>query len=168
MSQCVLFVQIQGDSRILELAVPENITEGELHKALTDAGVPSIPELFVFIDEAEEHLSRQSDRPLPGIKHGARVHASRCRRIRTKANYLDKVIERDFAPGARVRSVKVWAVHEFHLDHKDAAEHVLQICNSTERPASDTPLHTLVRSDHCTLCFDLVPEKRVEGTHDHR
>src|SRR5260370_32508772 len=129
MSECVLFVQIEGDSRILELAAPGNITEDELHKALTDAGVPSIPELFVFIDEAEEHVRRQGNRPVD-VKHGARVHVSRCRRIQTKVNYLDKTIERDFPPGAPVRRVKPWAVPEFHLDHNDAADHALQICTS--------------------------------------
>jgi hypothetical protein len=49
------------------------------------------------------------------------------------------------------------------LSPKDAAEHVLQLCNSTERPPSDTPLHQLVQGHACELCFDLVPEKRVEG-----
>jgi hypothetical protein len=49
------------------------------------------------------------------------------------------------------------------MDPKDAAEHVLQLCNSTDRPPSDTPLHQLVHGPHCALCFDLVPEKRVEG-----
>jgi hypothetical protein len=61
-----------------------------------------------------------------------------------------------------VRAVKVWSVKQFGLDHKDAAEHVLQRCGSTDRPPSDTPLHTLLEGD-CALCFDLVPEKRVEG-----
>jgi hypothetical protein len=58
--------------------------------------------------------------------------------------------------------VKAWAVREFHLDHKDAAEHVLQLCESAERPSGDTPLHTLLHGG-CALCFNLVPEKRVEG-----
>jgi hypothetical protein len=40
---------------------------------------------------------------------------------------------------------------------------VLQICNSADRPPSDTPLHQLVHGHDCSLCFDLVPEKRVEG-----
>ena len=42
-------------------------------------------------------------------------------------------------------------------------EEVLQICKSTKRPAADTPLHELVERRACSLCFDLVPEKRVEG-----
>ena len=42
-------------------------------------------------------------------------------------------------------------------------EHVLQICNSKERPSSDTPLAALAHGCGCNVCFDLVPEKRVEG-----
>ena len=66
-------------------------------------------------------------------------------------------------PGARVRAVKEWAVRKFKMDPKDAADHVLQVCKSTARPASDTPLHQLLHGHDCALCFDLVPEKRVEG-----
>lgn len=163
MSKSTLFVQVQGDARIIEVVVPENITESELQAALSSAGVPTGPEFFVFIDEAEEQVAGKGDRPVSGVKHGARIHVSRCRRIEATVHFLDKTIRRAFPPGARVRSVKKWAVHEFELDHKDAAEHVLQICNSTERPVSDTPLHALVHGNDCAVCFDLVPEKRVEG-----
>ena len=163
MSQSILFVQIQGDPRIIEVAIADTVTEAELHNALSGAGVLAAPDLFVFVDEAEEHIRREGDRPVSGAKHGARVHVARCRRIKTTVHFLDKTIDREFPPGARVRSVKAWAVREFHLDHKDAAEHVLQICNSNERPASDTPLHALLHGHDCAVCFDFVPEKRVEG-----
>lgn len=163
MPQAILFVQVQGDTRVIEVAVAESVTASELHDALSRAGVPTASELFVFIDEAEEHTPAKGDRPVVGVKHGARVHVARCRRINATVHFLDKTIERAFPPGARVRSVKAWAARELHLDHKDAAEHVLQICNSTERPASDTPLHVLIHGHDCAICFDFVPEKRVEG-----
>ena len=162
MSEFTLFVQVQGEARIVEIPVQENINETELHRVLSSAGVLTAPDLLVFVDEAEEHLRREGHGPVAGVQHGARVHVTRCRQIRTSVHYLDKTIERHFAPGARVRKVKAWAVSEFRLDHKDAAEHVLQVCGSSVRPATDTPLHVLVHGD-CTLCFDLVPEKRVEG-----
>lgn len=163
MPQMVFFVQVQGDPRIIEVAVAENVTEAGLHNALSAGGVPVAPEFFVFIDEAEEHIPCDGDRPVPGANHGTRVHVARCRRIKTTVRFVDKTIERGFPPGARVRSVKKWAAHEFHLDHKDAAEHVLQICNSTKQPTSDSPLHALTHDHACAVCFDLVPEKRVEG-----
>ena len=162
MSESILFVQIQGDARVVEVSVPDNVTELNLHRRLTEAGILVTPDLFVFVDEAEEHLHRETDRAVAGVRHGTRVHVSRCRKVHVSIHYLDKTLERDFAPGARVRSVKAWAVREFHLDHKDAAEHVLQVCGSADRPPSDTPLHVLLRNG-CALCFDLVPEKRVEG-----
>jgi hypothetical protein len=163
MPQSTIFVQLQGDARVIELAVAEGVTESELHKALSKAGVLIDPELFVFIDEAEEPVSREGNRPTPSVVHGARIHISRCRRIKATVHFLEKTIEGEFPPGTRVRKIKQWATHEFRLDHKDAAEHVLQICSSTKRPASDTPLHTLVEGNECAICFDLVPEKRVEG-----
>ena len=162
MPKSTLFIQVQGDARIIEVPVTENVTEAELHKALSNAGIPAAPELFVFIDEAEEPIGREGNHPVSGIKHGARVHVARCRRIKTTVNFVERTVEREFSPGTRVRRVKAWAVDEFKLNHKDGAEHVLQICNSTERPASDTPLHALVHGQDCTVCFDLVPEKRVE------
>jgi hypothetical protein len=163
MSQAILFVQVQGDSRVIELAVQEDLTESALHVALTGAGVPVSPGLFIFIDELDEPISHECQHPAMGVKHGGRVHVCHCRRIKTTVRFLDQTIERAFPPGARVRSVKKWAAQEFKVDHNDAAEHVLQICNSKDRPTTDTPLHALAQGHGCAVCFDFVPEKRVEG-----
>jgi len=163
MSNLTIFVQVHGCPGILEAALAETTTITELHEALRACGVQVDAETFVFIDEADDHIHGQPHERVHGLKHGARVHVGRCRRIKTTVHFLEKTAEREFAPGARVRAVKAWAAHTFKMDPKDAAEHVLQLCNSTERPASDTPLHQLVHGHPCVLCFDLVPEKRVEG-----
>jgi hypothetical protein len=148
---------------VLEAELSEAATLGELHDALAAAGIQIDKEALIFLDEGADHLHGHRHEPVPGLKHGCRVHVSRCHRIKTTIHFLDKTAEHEFPPGARVRTVKEWAVREFKMNPKDAAEHVLQICNSTERPASDTPLHQLVHGHACALCFDLVPETRVEG-----
>ena len=163
MSTVTIFIQVQGRPGILESEIAEAATHGELQDALAALGIPAGPETFVFIDESEEHQQGERQHPVHGLKHGARIHVCRCRRIKATVHYLEKTAEHEFAPGRRVRAVKDWAVHTFKLNPKDAAEHVLQICNSTKRPPSDTPLHELVEGHGCSLCFDLVPEKRVEG-----
>jgi hypothetical protein len=162
MSKSTIFIQVHGRPGILEAELVA-VTIAELHQAINACGVPIDAETFIFIDEAVDHVHGQPHEPVHGLKHGTRVHVSRCRHIKTTVHFLDKTAEHTFAPGARVRAVKAWAAHTFKMDPKDAAEHVLQLCNSTERPASDTPLHQLVRGHGCELCFDLVPEKRVEG-----
>jgi hypothetical protein len=163
MSKISVFIQAHGRPGILEAELSQTATLGELHDALTALGITIDGETFIFIDDAEEQAQGPRHEPLPGLKHGCRIHVSHCRRIKTTANFLNKTAEREFPPGARVRAVKEWAVHKFEMNSKDAAEHVLQVCNSTERPVSDTPLHQLVHGHGCAVCFDLVPEKRVEG-----
>ena len=169
MSKFIVFIHAHGRPGVLEAELPATATVGELHDALAAAGVELGAETHIFIDEAEGNLAGERHDPVHGLKHGCRVHVCRCRRIATTVHFLEKTAERDFSPGARVRKVKDWAVHHFELNPKDAAEHVLQLCSSAERPPSDTPLHQLVTAqgrNHghtCKLCFDLVPDKRVEG-----
>ena len=163
MSTIALFVQVHGHAGLHELEVAEAATLGELHAALEKLGIKIDAETFVFIDEAEHHESGHDQDRLPHLKNGCRVHVSRCRQIEVTVHYLDKTANHRFAPGMRVRAVKAWTAQHFQVGPKDAAEHVLQICGSTERPSSDTPLHQLVRAHDCALCFDFVPEKRVEG-----
>jgi len=174
MSKIIVFIQVHGQSGVREAELSAASNLGELQDALVAAGVKLDAETFLFLDEGEEHLCGERQHPVHGLKHGCRIHLSRCKRIKTTVQFLEKSAERDFPPGARVRAVKEWAVRKFELSPKDAAEHVLQLCKSTERPPSDTPLLQLVGGhDHhdchehgrhgCKLCFDLVPDKRVEG-----
>lgn len=163
MSKAVVFVQAHGHPGVLEAELAIAATLGELHDVLERLGVKVDAETFIFVDEANEHACGERHEPVHGIKHGTLIHVGRCKRIKTSVNFGARSIEREFAPGTKVRAVKEWAVSELHMAPKDAAEHVLQICNSTERPASNTPLHLLTHGKGCPVCFDLVPEKRVEG-----
>lgn len=157
-----IFIQPHDRSGIIEAALKEAATLGDLHDALAAAGVPIEADTLIFIDEAEQHLHGERHYPVPGIKQGARIHVTRCKRIKAIVHFLDQTEEHEFPPGVRVRTVKAKAVHAFHMTPADAADHVLQLCKSTERPTSDTPLHELAKGG-CGVCFDLVPEKRVEG-----
>ncbi len=163
MSKIVVFIQTHSRPGIFEVELAQAATLSELHDALAASSIAVDAETFIFIDEAEEHAQGQRHEPVRGLKQGCRIHVSRCKRIKATVNFLDKTETHDFPPGARVRAVKEWAVHKFHMAPKDAAEHVLQLCKSTDRPSSDTPLHQLVHDHSCAVCFDLVPEKRVEG-----
>ncbi len=163
MPKLTLFVQEHGQPTIREVLVEETITSRGLYAALITAGLVLTDDALLFLDEADSPLDLKEDEPVGPLHHGHRIHVCRCRHIEVTVNYLEQQAHHPFGPSRRVRAVKAWATKEFGLDHKDAVEHVLQLCNSTERPTSDTPLHTLLQGQECRLCFDLVPEKRVEG-----
>lgn len=158
-----VFIAVQGHDRLVEVDLPDDAAIDIIHSAVTDAGIVLEENLVLFHDE-DEHPVDWKGPKLPGhIKHGAKLHLVRCREVTVTIHYLDQTANHRFAPGARVRRIKAWAVKHFKLAERDAAEHVLQLCNSTERPSTDTPLHKLTKRGHCELCFDLVPDIRVEG-----
>ncbi len=161
MSNVIVFLQQHGSSHAEELEIALSSTLAELIAA---SKIKSLgDDVLIFIDERDEPLGRDVRLEHCGAKHGSRIHASRCRHVDVTVHYQERTETHRFAPGAKVHRVKQWAVHEFKLAETDAIEHVLQICGGTERPAGDTPLHTLLAHGSCALCFDLVPEKRVEG-----
>ena len=163
MSETNLFVQVEGQQEIRELAIPENATIDDLRDAVTASGITIDPEALLFIDEDKEPLTSETTLAGPLLKRGSRLYVTRCTRIKVTAHFADKIADEVFPPGTRVRKVKEWAVHTFKMSPKDAAEHILQLCKSTKCPPSDTPLAQLVDGKNCSVCFDLVPDKRVEG-----
>jgi hypothetical protein len=163
MTKLIVFVQVHGRAGVIEAELSASPTLAELSDALAAAGVGLDADSLIFINEAEDPVTCGRHDPVPGLRHGCRVHVGRCKRVKVTVNYLEKTAGRDFPPGVRIRAVKEWAVHTFALNPKDAAEHVLQLCQSTDRPPSDTPVLGLVGACGCAVCLDLVPDKRVEG-----
>lgn len=121
-------------------------------------------EFHVFSEDAEEPLAL--DQPLPASEHEEplRLHVHRCRSIEVAVTFNGVTKEHRFGPGKTVSSVKKWAaIKAFGMTPADAAEHVLQLVGTTDRPEPDTHIGSLVTRPHCQLLFDLVPLKRVEG-----
>ena len=162
MSKTIIFIQAEGKPGITEAGITIPATVRDLHEVFKMHGI-DFEGFDVFIDEAEAPVPHDAKAMVEGLKHGSRVHLTRCKKIKVTVHYMDRTIKRAFAPGNRVRTVKQWAVREFKFNPTDAGEHVLQLCNSTTQPPTDTALAELVSGHSCDICFDLVPEKRVEG-----
>lgn len=163
MSKQSIFIQVEGKPGVTEAELHPEARLEDLLEVMKGQGIVLADDTFVSLDEAECLEPRERKQPLKDLKPGTRVHISRCRRIKTTVHYLEKTAQHDFPPGTRVRTVKTWAVRESRIEPKDAGEHVLRICDSAIKPATDTPLHELVQKGQCSVCFDLVPDKRVEG-----
>lgn len=121
-------------------------------------------DFHVFAEDGDEPLT--SDDPLPESEGGqpVRLHVHRCRRIEVTVTFNGVSKEHSFGPGKTISAVKRWAaIKAFGMDPGDAAEHVLQLAGTTDLPEPDTHIGTLVSCPDCSLAFDLVPLKRVEG-----
>lgn len=162
-----LFVQGEGISDIALVRVPREGTVQDVVEAAAEHGlrVDGEEELLVIVEDADEALDLDTPLRTLGITHRDRVHVNRCRRVEVTVNYEAEQKTRDFSPSTTMKKVKKWAdgKHGFDLGDVDAAEHLLQICGSNTRPDEDAHIGSLVGAPSCSLCFDLIPKKRIEG-----
>ncbi len=175
-SQVDLFVHQEG-------VPPKHVRAdgGEpLADALRRAGVEVQADLLVFAgqpasgptetgpetDDAEDaHEPVDPAATVAGLVIGrsGHVHCHKCRRVAVTVHYQQHNARRRFSPARTVAAVTAWARHRFHLTDADAENLVLQVCDSDRRPRPDEHLGELVHAPDCRLCFDLVPDHKIEG-----
>lgn len=165
MSKIDILLQGEHLSDIVLVCLPEGATfellldEAAKHRRGCDDG----GHFLIFLEDEDEPLEpRCAVIPHePGRPH--RVHVHRCRTVEVTFAFNGQIKSESFSPARTVGSVKRFAAEKlFGMNPKDAAEHVLQIAGTADRPEPDTHLGALVRG-HCELSFDLVPLSRVEG-----
>jgi hypothetical protein len=172
-----LFVHAQGEKPRVIVAAPGDV----LHDVLVRLEVikPGQNDLLVFVGESEEALHEPleledgKDEHAPvdlaltvevvDLKRHRHVHIHRCRHIAVAVNFGGDTRRRRFSPATTVGVVTQWARRKFRLDPAAAAEYVLQLCNSSDRPRPDKHLGELATAPACSLCFDLVKEVTPQG-----
>lgn len=113
--------------------------------------------LFEELKTLEERPNDETDETPP------RLHMNKCHAVGVAIRFNGRSLDHRFAPGVTIARVHDWAAKAFGLSRRDAAEHVLQLQNSSEQPDSDIHIGTLAAEGTCSIAFDLVPRKRVEG-----
>jgi hypothetical protein len=148
------------DVRALEIENATNVAK--LRDRLMEvipAGIDP-PTVGFYLEDSDDELILEE---LAEIPDGLRVHLHRLRGIDVAVRYAGRQVQRTFRPSATIRRVKHWAVREFKISHSDAAELMLQIAGTDQRPDADTHIGALVIYPQKSLCLDLVPSARVNG-----
>jgi hypothetical protein len=166
-----LFVHIDGEI----IQAPSVPVDGSLGDALRLAGIELTEELVVLAARTEFRSDPEASddddvvvaldvavSELAGITGHAHVVVHCCRRVEVSVRYQSRTIERRFSPARTVGDVRTWALRKLQLHDAASDKLVLEICDSDRRPRPEIRIATLVGTS-CALCFDLVPEKIVEG-----
>jgi hypothetical protein len=98
-----------------------------------------------------------------GIGHAHHIFCHRCRHVKVGINYQHAVAEHPFRPHTRISRVLHWALGHFGLSDADARGLFLRVCDSEvpTRPAQH--LGEFVHSPACKICFDLLPDPKING-----
>lgn len=168
MKHIEIFLQGEGIKEVVLLKVHE---EGFVRDIIEVAEAEGIlvggpkESFFVFSEEHDSELPLDTTFKKVGIHHRSLVHVHRCKSISVFVNFSGNTLEHSFPPATKIKRIHQWATGDqgFNMTRLDASEHALQISGTFIRPDEDIQLGSLVSSDNCTISFDLVPKKRVEG-----
>lgn len=167
MAETRLFVQGEGMRDIALVSLPEEATVRDLVDAARAQGLRADDgeDLIVTIENRDEELDLDAPLRMAGVADRGRVHVHRCKRVAVTVSFNGEQKFNDFPPSTTVKRVTKWALGKdgFDLSDTDAADHLLQLLGSAERPDEDTHIGSLVEIPECSLRFDLVPKSRVEG-----
>ncbi len=160
-----LFLQGEGIRGITLIRVSSGGVVRDIVTAARAAGVTAAEGLELALEDEESAIDLDVPIAATPIRHRCRIHVHRCRRVAVMVAFNGVQKEEMFRSAATVKRVKRWAVGQegFDLSDVDAAEHVLQLSGSSERPDEDIHIGTLVTHPQCSVSFDLVPKVRVEG-----
>jgi hypothetical protein len=158
----MIFAQSELLSDVQALEVEQTVGGAGLREVLLTIlpQIPDVEALQLYLEDSDDEHAVEK---LTEIPHGLRVHLHRLKGIDVTVRYAGRDVRRTFRPSATILRVKHWAVHELGIAPSDAAELMLQISGTEQRPDADTHIGALVKFPNKALCLDLVPSTRVNG-----
>lgn len=160
-----VYVQGKGISEITLVELPTESRVRDIIGAAQPHGLQVVEdeELLIWLEGEEEPLRLELTLGEAGIRRHDNIHVHTCHRITAAVVYNGQTKTRHFSPAQTIEKVKQWACHEFGLSETDAAEHILLISGTNDEPADNIHIGTLAHPPHCSVSFDLVPAKRIQG-----
>lgn len=164
MTKIQLFIQYEGSPRIELVTLDADALAKEVVLAAKRHGLSDecAETALVFSADGDEPLQLDVSLSKQRVRDKHRIHIHRCTKIDVTLHFNELIESMHFPPSATVDRVKRRFVQKIGMTPVDATEHVLQICGTTERPEPDMQIGALTNKC-CSLCFNLVPIKRIEG-----
>ena len=156
-----VFLQSELLRDVEVVQIESDAGHARLHEAcLLKLGGPRPEEFFLFIEDEDDERPVEK---LPHLPEGLRLHLHRLKGIDVVVRYAGRDVRRSFRPSATVGRIKRWATQEMGVAPSDAAELMLQVHGSDNRPDADIHVGSLIEAPHHRATFDLVPSPRVNG-----
>lgn len=124
--------------------LPESAERGKVH---------------IYLEDQDDEDSFEKLKEIPD---GLRVQLHREKGIDVAVRYAGRDVRRTFRPSATIQRIKQWSTQELGIQPSDAAELMLQVAGTSNRPDTDVHLGSLVKGEK-SITFDLVPSPRVNG-----
>ncbi|MDR5765834.1 MULTISPECIES: hypothetical protein [unclassified Caballeronia] len=155
-----IFYQKEDSRHVHKLEIPEHVTLIEIVRAVS-GGVEI--DLKVFEEDGDVVLTEEMLIEVVRSKPHPKLHFHRQHELKVTVHFNGREMTREAPPSMTIHRLKHWADDKFGIDAMHAAEHVLQVSGTTERPAASVHLGTLTPKHQHHVSFDLVPNERFQG-----
>jgi hypothetical protein len=139
--------------------------DATVKQLLKDLGLGSAEEgaLSLFREDEAEPFDKNRTLQELEIRHRQHLHVSRCKKVRVSVFYNTEKIE-NFPPSTKVKKVLKWAIDEFRLTPKEAADKTLVLSSdkNNELPM-DAHIGSFVAHGECSLSLALTAPVEVQG-----
>lgn len=158
-----IFIQSEFFEDIAVVEVEHDVALAKLRELLKAMLPKDVlhEDIHIFFEDQDEDEA-EAFQALKEIPEGLRLHLHRLKGIDVSVNYAGRYVQRTLRPSATVERVKRWSTKELGIAASDAAELMLQVSGTNNRPDLDTHIGSLARGKK-NLSFDLVPSPRVNG-----
>jgi len=166
MTSIDVFYQGEGIREVAHFEADHEHTFAVIKLALIDKhGLAK--DTLIYLEDRDEPIDEQClVREYVG-RAGIKAHLHRCHHVAVAVTFNGETVHHRFGPGTTVTRVEKWAAeHKFGMTPEEAAEHVLQISGTKDRPDPGTHLGAIASCPDCRIGFDLVPNERVNGHPD--
>jgi hypothetical protein len=157
-----IFVQREGSKQIHAVDQLDGLNL-LLFKEIAKDNLFTVEEILVFEEGCDEALTEELFIVLLKEKHHPKIHIHRCPKVEVRVDFNGRDVLHRFSPAVTVGTIKAWADAKFEIDAAHAAEHVLQLSGTVERPSASAHIGTLTDGTACSVAFDLVPNERIQG-----
>lgn len=160
-----VFIHAAGIGGVKRVAIEGTDSVATLIEKARALGFPGDGDAQAYLEDDEAPLDWGVAIADLEIPENASVHVSVCPRVNVKVRYAGDTEDRDFAPAQRVRHVFNWAISDraFDIAKQDAQDLALRQCGQQGAANSDDHVGSFLSGDDCSVCFDLLPIKRIQG-----
>lgn len=165
MDEIIVFIQAEGREELFDLKVPASTSWAALAERVRELGGSLGPAAVVLIEDRDDEIPGETEvGRLRGADGTVRVHVHRCHHVDVTVFYFGReALKQVFRPSSTLARLKTWAGKQWAIGPNDLAELSLEIAGTTKRPPGDTHLGSLVAHGTCSIAFNLVFTKRVQG-----
>lgn len=160
--QIYLHGENNRDPKLVEVSEEASVKEviNKYQQEFPNSG--NTEDVEFFVEDEEEHRSKDEIGEKGGIKRKNHIHCHRCKKVSVAVEYNGQTITLNLPPSTTAKKILKQAAKKFNISEGDAADLLLKLADATVLQPGDH-IGSFVSFPHCSISLLLTANKQVQG-----